>query len=171
MSKKKSFIRINRRILAKSVRVVTDDGEQLGVKPIDEALRLAENAGLDLVEVAPNADPPVCKIMDFGKYKYELSKKEKSSKKKQVIINVKEIRLRPKIEEHDYDFKMKHARKFLEAGNKVKATVLFRGRELAHKEFGRKILDRLQEDLSDVAKVERAPLLEGRNMVMFLVKK
>jgi len=153
------------------VRVVTDEGEQVGVKPIDEALRLAEDAGLDLVEVAPNANPPVCKIMDFGKYKYELSKKEKSSKKKQVTISVKEIRLRPKIEEHDYDFKMKHARKFLEAGNKVKATVLFRGRELAHKEFGRNLLERLKEDLADIAKVEREPLFEGRNMVMFLVKK
>lgn len=157
--------------MAKSVRVVTDDGQQIGVKPIDEALRLAEDARLDLVEVSPKANPPVCKIMDFGKYKYELSKKEKSSKKKQVTINVKEIRLRPKIEEHDYDFKMRHARKFLEAGNKVKATVLFRGRELAHKEFGKKILDRLREDLSDISKVEREAVLEGRNMVMFLVKK
>ena len=126
---------------------------------------------MDLVEVAPNANPPVCKIMDFGKYKYELSKKEKSSKKKQVIIHVKEIRLRPKIDDHDYDFKAKHARKFLEAGNKVKATVLFRGRELAYKEFGRKVLERLIEDLSDVAKIERAPVQEGRNMIMYLVKK
>lgn len=161
ISKKKNFIRINRQINSKSVRLISDDGEQVGIKSIDEALRLAEGAGLDLVEVAPNASPPVCKIMDFGKYKYELSKKEKSNKKKQVTVSVKEIRLRPKIEEHDYDFKMKHARKFLEMGNKVKATVLFRGRELAHKEFGRKVLDKLTEDLSDIAKVERSPLLEG----------
>lgn len=153
------------------MRVVKEYGEQVGIKPINEALQLAYEDGLDLVEISPNANPPVCKIMDFGKYKYELSKKEKSSKKKQATVNLKEIRLRPKIEEHDYDFKMKHARKFLEAGNKVKASVLFRGRELAHKEFGRKILDRLQEDLSDISKVEREPLLEGRNMVMYLVKK
>lgn len=162
ISKKKNFIRINRQINSKSVRLISDDGEQVGIKSIDEALRLAEGAGLDLVEVAPNASPPVCKIMDFGKYKYELSKKEKSNKKKQVTVSVKEIRLRPKIEEHDYDFKMKHARKFLEMGNKVKATVLFRGRELAHKEFGRKVLDKLTEDLSDIAKVERSPLLEEK---------
>lgn len=109
--------------------------------------------------------------MDFGKFKYEQSKKEKHSKKKQVTIQVKEIRLRPKIEEHDYDFKARHARKFLEAGNKVKATVMFRGRELAYKEFGRNILERLKEDLSDIAKVEREPVLEGRNMIMYLVKK
>lgn len=151
--------------------MVRDDGHQVGIKPINEALQLAYEEDLDLVEISPNANPPVCKIMDFGKYKYELSKKEKSSKKKQATINIKEIRLRPKIEEHDYDFKMKHARKFLEAGNKVKASVLFRGRELAHKEFGKKILDRLQEDLSDISKVEREPVLEGRNMVMYLVKK
>ncbi len=134
-------------------------------------METAQGRGLDLVEVAPNADPPVCRIMDFGKYKYELSKKEKSNKKKQAVINLKEIRLRPKIETHDFEFKAKHARKFLESGSKVKATVLFRGRELAYKEFGKRVLEDLIEELSDIAKVERAPLMEGRNMIMYLVKK
>jgi len=147
------------------------DGTQFGVVPTQEALAKAEAATLDLVEVAPNADPPVCRIMDFGKFKYEQSKKEKTSRKKQVVIHVKEIRFRPKIEEHDFDFKAKHARKFLEEGDKVKATVSFRGREMVHREFGKEILDRLQEFLADVAKLEREPQMEGRNMVMYLVKK
>ncbi len=139
--------------------------------PISQALRLAEEQELDLVEVAPNSNPPVCRIMDFGKYKYEQSKKEKSNKKKQVSMQVKEIRLRPKIEEHDYEFKTKHARKFLEAGNKVKATVIFRGREMAYQQFGRELLNRMIEDLSDIAKVAREPIMEGRQMVVYLVKK
>jgi len=143
----------------------------LGIQTFQYGLSLAEERGLDLVEVAPNADPPVCRIMDFGKYKYELSKKEKLNKKKQVTINVKEIRLRPKIDGHDFDFKAKHARKFIESGNKLKATVIFKGREMAHREFGQKVLRRLIEDLSDVAKVEREPLMEGRNMIMYMVKK
>ena len=143
----------------------------MGIMPVTQALRLAEEEGLDLVEVAPNANPPVCKIMDYGKYKYELAKKEKSTKKKQMSMHVKEIRMRPKIEEHDYEFKTKHARKFLEAGNKVKATVIFRGRELAHQEFGRELLNRFIEDLSDIAKVVREPVMEGRQMVTYLVKK
>ncbi len=132
---------------------------------------MARDAGLDVVEVAANANPPVCRIMDFGKYKYELSKKEKQAKKKQTIITVKEIRLRPKIEAHDYEFKMKNARKFLEAGNKVKATVMFRGREMMHKEFGRKVLERMIEDLSDISKIASSPTMEGRFMTMYLVKK
>ncbi len=143
----------------------------MGIMPVTQALRLAEEEGLDLVEVAPNANPPVCKIMDYGKYKYELAKKEKSTKKKQMSMHVKEIRMRPKIEEHDYEFKTKHARKFLEAGNKVKATVIFRGRALAHQEFGRELLNRFIEDLSDIAKVVREPVMEGRQMVTYLVKK
>ena len=132
---------------------------------------MAMEESLDLVEVAPNANPPVCRIMDFGKFKYEQSKKDKASKKKQAVINVKEIRLRPKIEAHDYDFKTKNARKFIEAGNKVKATVMFRGREMMHKEFGREVLDRMIEDLSDVAKVAAEPTMEGRFMTMYLIKK
>ncbi len=139
--------------------------------PITQALRLAEDKGLDLVEVAPNANPPVCRIMDYGKYKYEQSKKEKSHKKKQAATQVKEIRLRPKIEEHDYEFKLKHARKFLEGGHKVKATVLFRGREMAHQEFGHALIKRFIQDLEDIAKVVREPTMEGRQIVVYLVKK
>lgn len=143
----------------------------MGIVPIKKALEMAQEVGLDVVEVAANAKPPVCRIMDFGKYKYELSKKEKQAKKKQTIITVKEIRLRPKIEAHDYEFKTKAARKFLEAGNKVKATVMFRGREMMHKEFGRKVLERMIEDLSDISKVASSPTMEGRFMTMYLVKK
>ena len=146
------------------------DGSQVGIVDTSDALRRADEAELDLVEVAPKAQPPVCRIMDYGKYKYELSKKEKSNRKKQVVINVKEIRFRPKIEEHDFDFKAKNARKFIESGDKVKAIVFFRGREMAHREFGAAILERLVEELSEVAKVERAAQMEGRSLVMYLVK-
>ena len=132
---------------------------------------MASDQGLDLVEVASGATPPVCKIMDFGKYKYKQSKKDKSTKKKQHVINVKEIRFRPKIEEHDFSFKVGHARKFLEKGNKVKATVLFRGREMAHQEFAHRLLERMALDLEDIAKIERDPIMEGRIMTMFLAKK
>ncbi len=136
-----------------------------------KALELAEHSGLDLVEVSPKANPPVCKIMDYGKYKYELSKKEKIVKKRQQVILVKEIRLRPKIEIHDFDFKVKHARKFIEEGNKVKLTVMFKGREMAHLEFGKELLERFQMELSDVAKVEKSAQLEGRNMILIFTKK
>lgn len=132
---------------------------------------MAEETGLDLVEVSPNSEPPVCKIMDFGKYKYELSKKEKLVRKRQHVIHIKEIRLRPRIEEHDYEFKVKNARKFLDQGNKVKFNVMFRGREMAHQEFGKDLLNRIIDELEDVAKPENTPQLEGRNMVLFLVKK
>ncbi len=138
---------------------------------IQKANELAEEQSLDLVEVSPNSDPPVCKIMDFGKYKYELSKKEKLVRKKQHVIQVKEIRLRPSIEDHDFDFKLKNARKFLEQGNKVKFNVMFRGREMAHQEFGKELLQRITEELDDIAKAENRPKLEGRNMVLFLIKK
>ncbi|MDQ7052126.1 MAG: translation initiation factor IF-3 [candidate division KSB1 bacterium] len=171
MSKKNDQTRINDQIRSSTVRVVSEDGQQLGIMPITQALQIAENKGLDLVEVAPNANPPVCRIMDYGKYKYEQSKKEKSHKKKQAATQVKEIRLRPKIEEHDYEFKLKHARKFLEGGHKVKATVLFRGREMAHQEFGHALIKRFIQDLEDVAKVAREPTMEGRQIVVYLVKK
>ena len=147
------------------------DGEQLGVMATDEALRAAAAANFDLVEIAPGAEPPVCKIMDYGKYKYEQSKKDKVSRKKQTVIHVKEIRFRPKIEEHDYDFKVRHARKFLEEGDKVKASVIFRGREMVHQEFGRGILRKMIEELQDIAKVEQEPRMEGRILVTILVKK
>ncbi len=153
------------------MRLVGADGEQVGIVSVSEALAKAEAAALDLVEVAPTADPPVCRIMDFGKYKYELSKKEKTSKKKSATIQVKEVRFRPKIEEHDFDFKAKHMREFLKDGDKVKATVTFRGREMVHQEFGRAVVTRLIEMLADVAKPERDPLMEGRNLVVYFIKK
>lgn len=138
---------------------------------VREANRMAIEAGFDLVEIVPNSNPPVCKIIDFGKYKYELSKKEKIQKKKQHVISLKEIRLSPKIEEHDYNFKLNHARKFLEQGNKVKLNLLFRGRQIAHREFGDQLIEKIIEELSDIAKVESEPHIEGRNMVAVLIKK
>jgi len=168
---KQKYTRINHQIRVPKVRVVGADGEQLGVMSTDEALARAAAANFDLVEVAPTAEPPVCRIMDYGKFKYEQSKKEKISRKKQTVIHVKEIRFRPKIENHDYEFKVRHARKFLEEGDKVKASVIFRGREMVHQEFGRGILRKMIEDLQDVAKVEHEPKMEGRILVMYLVKK
>ena len=132
---------------------------------------MAEEQGYDLVEVAPEAKPPVCKLLDYGKYKYEISKKEKDSKKKQHVIVVKEIRMRPRTEEHDFDFKLRHARKFLEQKNKVKFTVQFRGRELAYKEFGEQLLDRVVETLEDIAKVESEKKFEGRSLTMTMILK
>jgi translation initiation factor IF-3 len=153
------------------VRLIGPDGEQIGIVPTSEALKRAEDYGLDLVEVSPNSRPPVCRIMDYGKYKYEASKKDKLAKKKQHVFQLKEMRYRPKIDEHDYQFKTKHVREFLESGSKVKAFVLYRGREMAHIELGRKILDRLVEDMSDIAVVDSPPKLEGRNMNMVLSPK
>jgi translation initiation factor IF-3 len=132
---------------------------------------MAEEQSLDLVEVSPNSDPPVCKVMDFGKYKYELSKKEKLVRKRQHVVHIKEIRLRPRIEEHDFEFKVKNARKFIEQGNKVKFNVMFRGREMAHQEFGKQLLERIIGELTDIAKPDNTLQMEGRNMVLFLVKK
>ncbi len=148
-----------------------DENTQVGIVPLEEAFKIAEEKGLDVVEVSPNSKPPVCKIMDYGKYIYEQSKKEKINKKKQHTIVVKEIRMRPKTDTHDLEFKVKHAREFLEQKNKVKFTVQFRGRELAYKEFGRQLLERVQEMLEDVAKIENPIKFEGRNMTMILVKK
>jgi translation initiation factor IF-3 len=136
-----------------------------------EAVSLAEAAGLDLVEVSPSAAPPVCKIMDFGKYKYEISKKEKETRKKQHVIVTKEIRMRPKIEEHDFDFKVKHARKFLEEGDRVKASVVFKGREMIHQEFGIRVMERLKEALEDIAKIEKDASMEGGQLIIFFTKK
>lgn len=132
---------------------------------------MAEDEGLDLVEISPDAKPPVCKVLDYGKYRYEISKKEKDSKKKQHVIVLKEIRLRPRTEDHDLDFKIKHARKFLEQKNKVKFTVMFRGREMAYKEFGEKLLDRVVEKLDDIAKIEMDKKFEGRSLTMTFVNK
>ncbi len=153
------------------MRVIGADGEQIGILDTADAIDMAAGKGLDLVEVSGSANPPVCKIMDYGKFKYKQSKKEKITKKRQHVINVKEIRLRPKIEEHDFNFKTNHARKFLEKGNKVKASVLFRGREFAHKEFAQNLLTRMAAELDDIAKIERDPEMEGRMMIMYLSKK
>ncbi len=153
------------------MRLIDPEGKQLGIVPLAKALELAKESGLDLVEIAPTAKPPVCKVMDFGKFTYERSKKEKSSKKKQHTIVVKEIRMRPKTDVHDLEFKIKHARSFLESKNKVKFTVQFRGRELAYKEFGERLLDRVVEMLEDIAKVEGPRKFEGRNMTMVMTHK
>ncbi len=163
--------RINEAIRAEEVRLIGADGKQIGIVPIKKALEEAQNAGLDLVEIAPQAKPPVCKIMDFGKYAYEKSKKEKLSKKKQHTVVVKEIRMRPKTEAHDLEYKVKHARNFLMNKNKVKFTVHFRGRELAHKEFGEQLLQKIIEMLDDIAKVESGIKFEGRNMTMVMTLK
>jgi translation initiation factor IF-3 len=150
------------------IRLIGPDGEQVGIIPTREALERAREAGLDLVEVSPNARPPVCRILDYGKYKYNQAKKAASSRKRQHVVSVKGMRFRPKIEEHDYQFKKKHVQTFLEQGNKVKCFVLFRGREKAHTEFGRNILDRLAKDLEEIASVENSPRMEGHSMNMLL---
>ena len=147
------------------VRVISSSGEALGILPSAEALQKAENEGLDLVEVAPNAEPPVCRIMDYGKFKYEKSKKAKEAKKKQHVMHLKEIKLHPKTDDHDYNFKMDHARKFLLKGDRVKVTLVFRGREITHIDFGRKILERAETDLLEIATMEQSSKREGRNMI------
>jgi len=151
--------------------LVDADGSQIGVVPIEEAMKLAGERELDLVEVAPGARPPVVKIMDFGKFKFEQAKAARAAKRKQHIIHVKEVKYRPGIDEHDFDFKTRHARRFLEEGNKVKLTMMFRGRQVTHPELGRDVLHRVFEVVSDIAKVESDPKLEGRNMTMILAPK
>lgn len=148
--------------------MVDDKGEQLGVISISKALELAEAAALDLVEVAPGADPPVCKILDYGKYKYEAQKKKNEARKKQKVIEVKEIKMRPGIDEHDYQVKLRNMRRFLDEGDKVKVTIRFRGREMAHQDLGMKVLDRVRDELDQLSKVEQHPKIEGRQMVMVI---
>jgi translation initiation factor IF-3 len=155
-------------IKVKDVRVISADGEQLGILDTRDAIKRAEDAGLDLVEVAPTAKPPVCRIMDFGKYKYEIAKKAHESKKHQSVIVVKEIKMRPRTDDHDVQFKTNNIKRFLEDGNKVKVTVMFRGREMAHTTHGRALLDRILVDLQNDAAVEQSPRMEGRNMTMML---
>lgn len=150
------------------MRVVDARGEQLGVITITEAIRAAEEVGLDLVEVAPGADPPVCKILDFGKYKYEVQKKKNEARKKQKVIEIKEIKMRPSIDEHDYQVKLRNMRRFIDEGDKVKVTIRFRGRELAHQDLGMKVLDRVRDELDEISKVELWPKIEGRQMVMVI---
>jgi len=164
-------LRINERIRVPEVRVIGSENEQLGIMPTREALARAREEGLDLVEVAANAAPPVARIMDYGKFKYEQSKKAKETRRKAKQIEVKEVKMRPKIDEHDYDFKTRNAKKFLREGDKVKMTIMFRGREMAHTEFGIRILEKVAADVADSAVVERPPKIEGRNMTMILSPK
>jgi len=159
---------VNEEIDVRDVRLVGVDGEQIGVVSRIEALRAAADAGLDLVEVAANADPPVCKILDFGRFKYEAQKKKNEARKKQKVIEVKEIKMRPGIDSHDYDIKMRNVRRFLEEGDKVKLTLRFRGREMVHQDLGVNLLERVREELGELAKVESFPRLEGRQMVMVM---
>ncbi|WP_127017023.1 translation initiation factor IF-3 [Anoxybacter fermentans] len=161
-------LRVNEQICAREVRVISPDGNQIGIMPLSKAQDLAYEKGLDLVEVAPQAKPPVCRIMDYGKYKYEQAKKAKEAKKNQNIINVKEIQLSLKIEDHDLFVKIKRARKFLENRDKVKVRVKFRGREITHKDLAIELLDRFVKELEDVGKVENQPKMEGRNMILIL---
>jgi translation initiation factor IF-3 len=163
--------RINEEISVLRVRLVDERGGMVGVVGRNEALTMAADAGLDLVEIAPGADPPVCKILDYGKYKYEEQKKKNEARKKQKIIEVKEIKLRPSIDDHDYQVKMRSMNKFIEEGDKVKVTMRFRGRELAHQELGMNVLMRVKDDLDGIAKVEQTPRMEGRQMTMVVSPK
>lgn len=162
---------INGQIRDKEVRLIGEDGEQKGIMPIKEAMRLAQEAELDLVKIAPKAQPPVCKIIDYGKYRYELARKEKEAKKKQKTVEVKEVRLSPNIDTNDLNTKVNNAKKFISKGNKVKITLRFRGREMAHVQQSRHILDDFAELLKDIAVVEKQPKLEGRSMSMVLTEK
>lgn len=162
---------MNERIRIKEVRVISPEGAQLGILPIQEALETAQKLALDLVEVAPDAKPPVCRIMNYGKYRYEQNKKTREARKKQTVIQIKEIKLRPKTDDHDFQFKSRHAERFLKEGNKTKVTLMFRGREMVHIERGKAQLDRFAEALKEVAVLEQYPRQEGRNMVMILTPK
>ena len=162
---------INEQIRDKEIRLIGEDGEQLGIMPVKEALKLAKEAELDLVKIAPTAKPPVCKIIDDGKYRYEMARKEKEARKKQKTIDIKEVRLSPNIDENDLNTKVNAAKKFIEKGDRVKVTLRFRGREMAHMQSSKQILDVFAEKLADIAVVEKAPKLEGRSMTMFLAEK
>lgn len=160
--------RINDQITAEEIRVVDAEGEMRGLMNVPDAVKLAEESGLDLVEVSPNASPPVCKILDYGKYKYEQQKKASEARKKQKTVDVKEVKIRPGTEEHDYQVKMRNARRFLENGDKVKVSMRFRGREMAHQDIGLELLMRMKEELAEISKVELHPKMEGRQMIMVL---
>ncbi len=160
--------RCNKQIRAQEVRVIGEDGKQVGILPLAEALQYAESQGVDLVEVSPEANPPVCRVMDFGKYKYELQKKQQEGRKKQTLIQLKEIKFRPKTDDHDFETKLKHIRRFLEAGDKCKVTVAFRGREMMHRDRGEMVLRRVLEELGEEAKIDQQPSMEGRTMNMVL---
>ncbi|PZU24218.1 translation initiation factor IF-3 [Allorhizobium borbori] len=163
--------RANREIRIPRVQLINDEGQNLGVVPTDQALKMAEEAGLDLVEISPNSEPPVCKILDLGKLKYATQKKAAEARKKQKIVEVKEIKMRPNIDTHDYEVKIKAMHRFFDEGDKVKVTLKFRGREMAHQELGMKLLIQVKEDMQEIAKVEAEPKLEGRQMMMVLAPK
>lgn len=164
-------VRVNRQIRISPVRVIGSDGSQLGIIEVDRALALAEQEGLDLVEVAAMARPPVVRIMDYGKFKFEQAKQARQAKKKQHVIHLKEVKYRPGIEDHDFDTKTRHARRFLQEGDKVKVTLMFRGRQIAHPELGHAVVDRVATDLADVAKIESAARMEGKSLTMILAPK
>ena len=158
----------NERIRALDVQVIGSDGGNLGTMPLNKAIELAKQEGLDLIEISPNANPPVCKIMDMGKYKYDLQKKANLAKKKQKVVSLKEIKLRPRTDTHDYNFKIKNAKKFITKGDKVKFTVKFKGREMQHTELGKELMDKIIEETKEIAKIESKPKFEGRQMVMII---
>lgn len=162
---------MNSDITADSIRLIDADGEQVGVVSVAEGIEMADEMGLDLVEISPNAAPPVCKVLDYGKYKYEAQKKANEARKKQKTIDVKEIKMRPGIEEHDYQVKMRSVRRFLDNGDKVKMTIRFRGREMAHQDLGMRVLDRVREELDEEVKIEQFPKTEGRLMTMVVAPK
>ncbi len=163
--------RVNRDIAVAQVRLIDEQGENLGVVSKDEAIERAEDVGMDLVEISPGADPPVCKILDYGRFKYQDQKKKNEARKKQKTIDIKEIKMRPNIDQHDYDVKMRAINRFIADGDKVKVTMRFRGREMVHQELGLKVLDRVRDQLDEVAKIEQFPKMEGRQMIMVVAPK
>lgn len=162
-------LRINWRIRVKEVRLIDENGQQLGVVPLDDAMRRSREAGLDLVEISPSASPPVCKILDYGKYKYTLKKRAQEAKKKQTVVKLKEVKMRPNTDEHDFQFKMRHIKRFLQEGDKAKVTIVFKGREVAYSDRGRQVMKRIIEEVKKEGKVEHPPAMEGRAMIMVLV--
>lgn len=164
-------LRVNERIRARECRLIDENGEQLGIVSVKDALNISREKGLDLIEVAPSAVPPVCKIMDYGKYKYEQGKREREAHKKQRVTEMKDIKMRPGIDEHDYQFKLRHAIKFLQEGDKVKVTIVFKSREITHPEFAQRTLERLAQDASEYGVVEKPPTMEGKTMIMILSPK
>lgn len=165
------IVRINEKIRADVVRLIGPDGEQVGIVGVPDALNYADRLNLDLVEVAPMANPPVCKVMDYGKYRYEQEQKAKEARKRQTTINIKEIKLRPKIDDHDFATKKGHVERFLRKGDKVKLTIMFRGREVVHPHLGERLLRRMADDLAEIGEIESEPSLDGRNMIMMLAPK
>ena len=171
MNRKIKKVSVNQYIRSSEVRVINPEGKQLGIIPLKEALKIAQEEGLDLVEVAPNSSPPVCRIMDYGKFKYQQSKKAHEARKSQTTIQVKEVKMRPKTEEHDFQYKLRHIKRFLMDGNKVKVHIIFRGREITHSDMGMQILNRIAEEVEEIGIIEQKSKLEGRNMAMIIAPK